>query len=291
MVLVAPIASGSRWSPDLLNLDESWGDTPPSIEKSLAAAPIAALAPSAPPPVLPVEPVSGGSARSWQARVDTIPPWPRKRRRTPILVALATLVVGAGYCIAQSETPKLDDSTPFTDSLVPANVAPAAEGTDPPYPAFVSIAINLPPTRSHAKRGTPSTKGAAAQPAIDPGVATSGVSNDRPAQAAVPTTTPVSTGSSDERPPPGEFDAKAASYALSGVEGTVLGCKREDDPSGAVVVIVTYAPSGHVTSASVSTPPYAGTFTGSCIERAVRRATIPAFEGDSRTVSKSYRLR
>jgi hypothetical protein len=56
-------------------------------------------------------------------------------------------------------------------------------------------------------------------------------------------------------------------------------------------VTVTFAPSGRVTSANISGPPFAGTATGGCIASTLRRATIPPFEGDRITVSKTVVIR
>jgi hypothetical protein len=52
-------------------------------------------------------------------------------------------------------------------------------------------------------------------------------------------------------------------------------------------VTVTFAPSGRVTSAVVSGPPFAGTATGGCIASTMRSASVPAFSGDKVTVSKT----
>jgi hypothetical protein len=64
-------------------------------------------------------------------------------------------------------------------------------------------------------------------------------------------------------------------------------CRKDGDPSGVASVVVTFAPSGRVTSANISGPPFAGTPTGGCIAGALRKARVPAFEGDRVTVSKT----
>ncbi len=83
------------------------------------------------------------------------------------------------------------------------------------------------------------------------------------------------------------FDKAAASSALSGAAGSASACRQEGDPTGTAVVIVTFAPSGRVTSANITGPPFAGTKTGGCIAAAMRRAKIPAFSGEYVTVSKT----
>jgi hypothetical protein len=53
---------------------------------------------------------------------------------------------------------------------------------------------------------------------------------------------------------------------------------------------VTFAPSGRVTQANLQGPPFAGTATGSCIAKAFRSSSVPPFEGDPVTVSKTVNL-
>jgi hypothetical protein len=67
-------------------------------------------------------------------------------------------------------------------------------------------------------------------------------------------------------------------------------CKKEGDPSGTTTAQITFAPSGRVTQAAISGPPFAGTATGSCIAAALRGAKIPAFSGDRVTVSKTVTI-
>jgi hypothetical protein len=83
------------------------------------------------------------------------------------------------------------------------------------------------------------------------------------------------------------FDKSAAVVALNGAASQASACRRADDPTGTAEVIVTFAPSGRVTTATVTGPPFAGTATGGCIARMLRQAKIPAFAGEHVTVSKS----
>jgi hypothetical protein len=46
-----------------------------------------------------------------------------------------------------------------------------------------------------------------------------------------------------------------------------------------------------VTSANIGGPPFAGTPTGGCIAATLRRARVPAFEGDMVTVRKTVEIR
>jgi hypothetical protein len=55
-------------------------------------------------------------------------------------------------------------------------------------------------------------------------------------------------------------------------------------------VTITFVPSGKATQALVAGD-FAGTPAGSCIARVFRGAQVPAFSGDSVTVTKSVTLR
>jgi hypothetical protein len=83
------------------------------------------------------------------------------------------------------------------------------------------------------------------------------------------------------------FSKDAASAALEGAKASALSCRSADGPSGAAKVLLTFAPSGRVTSATVGGPPFAGTTVGGCIASRFRSARVPAFAGDFVTVSKT----
>lgn len=87
------------------------------------------------------------------------------------------------------------------------------------------------------------------------------------------------------------FDRSAAVTALTAAALQASECKKPNDPSGTASVTVIFAPSGRVTSATLSGPPFAGTQTGGCIAASLRRARVPAFAGDSVTVSKTVNVR
>jgi hypothetical protein len=55
--------------------------------------------------------------------------------------------------------------------------------------------------------------------------------------------------------------------------------------------MVTFAPEGSVSSASVTTADYAGTRIGSCIAQRLREINIPAFTGAAVTVKRSVTVR
>lgn len=86
------------------------------------------------------------------------------------------------------------------------------------------------------------------------------------------------------------FDADAAASALEGAATRASSCRKASDPSGVAVVTVSFAPSGRVTTATISGPPFVGTETGSCIAATLRSARIPAFAGALKTVRKTVTI-
>lgn len=88
------------------------------------------------------------------------------------------------------------------------------------------------------------------------------------------------------------FDAKRAASALDAAAARAgAACAPGEDGPGAVGLLVTFAPSGRVTSVLVSASAYAGTETGSCIARVMRAASIEPFAGAPVTVHKTVALR
>jgi hypothetical protein len=87
------------------------------------------------------------------------------------------------------------------------------------------------------------------------------------------------------------FDRGAALAALSQAASQSGGCKKPGDPSGVAKVNVTFAPSGKATSAQINGPPFAGTSTGSCLAKLFRSVTVPPFEGDPVSASKTVNIR
>lgn len=85
----------------------------------------------------------------------------------------------------------------------------------------------------------------------------------------------------------GPFDRGAANSALSNAAAQASACRQEGDPTGVAKVVVTFAPSGRVTSATINGPPFAGTQTGSCIAKTMRGMNLPPFQGDLMTISKT----
>lgn len=94
----------------------------------------------------------------------------------------------------------------------------------------------------------------------------------------------------DAPPPEVAFDSEATTGALNAAAQRASSCRKQNDPSGVAVVTITFAPSGRVTSANISGPPFAGTETGSCIASVLRSVKVPAYSGDFMTVRKTINV-
>jgi len=87
------------------------------------------------------------------------------------------------------------------------------------------------------------------------------------------------------------FDAQAAKLAIDRMLPRLKDCKRPGEPPGSATVTVTFAPSGRVSEAAVTTTRYAGTRTGKCIEAHLRALRIAEFTGKPVTVKRVIAVR
>jgi hypothetical protein len=78
--------------------------------------------------------------------------------------------------------------------------------------------------------------------------------------------------------------------AITTASGLATECKTPGGPTGKVKVKVTFAPSGEVAAADLEGGSFGGTPVGECIQKAFRRARVPAFKGQAVTVSKSFSM-
>lgn len=85
------------------------------------------------------------------------------------------------------------------------------------------------------------------------------------------------------------FNKAAARTALANAAAAAPSCRRPGGPTGGGRALVTFAPSGRVTTATV-TGAFAGTSVGGCIASLFRKARVPAFDGGAVTVSKSFSI-
>lgn len=197
----------------------------------------------------------------------------------------------------------------FSRPTTPSSTASTAE----PQPTAPSTAATVEPTVESVAPESPTEPSASAEPTAvstaEPTAPPPKVTDTAPAKTQAlsepplkataepkPTTKPtadpppattVAPVEPKEAPIAGPFDRAAALSALTSAAGAASACRQEGDPSGTAAVIVTFAPSGRVTSATVNGPPFAGTKTGGCIASTMRRAKIPPFSGDAVTVSRT----
>jgi predicted Zn finger-like uncharacterized protein len=180
-----------------------------------------------------------------------------------------------------------------------AESASAAEATETPSSsaamaaASASVASAAPsaePSASAAAKDTPSKPSAAGEnkPASTTAAAASKPKDTAAREAlagAAPAATHAAGAESDQAFNMGEAKAKLGATAAS-----VDACKKPNGPTGTGRVVVMFAPSGAVQSATVSGPPYEGTPTGACVAARFRTVRVPAFGGSPFSVSKSFTI-
>jgi len=256
---------------------------PPALVDPARLSPVAPAAPlMVPAPALaapfatPVAPFGRGKSAPVSAtpQVTAVPEWPQKKSRAPlILVAVLLLALGA---------------VAYFFGLKAAEDAPRPA---PPISALPAVAPDAPHVGSAEVSAPPRTDSAA-----QPGSAPRSNLLDPP---GTPITTPnagfaemFASGArrADEKKGPSDatlrFDPNAAKAALATAAFEAAKCRENGGPTGQATVVVTFEPSGKVTSATVSDPPFAGTSSGACIAGAMKRATVPTFSGLPGTVTK-----
>lgn len=312
-----PSASGPRTAPDILGFSAG------SAMGLMSADPALLTAPAAEPP-----PPSSYPARSQRARMDTTPPAARRSGKFLYVLggALAAALVMAGSVTvfekvranpavnaAPTATPAAKAPAPLpappaivvATSAVSAVPAPPATAAAPASPAAVSpqtapaTAAQKPPSapapaantlvapRSPAAPAAATPKATASAAPAAPNVAVPKVVlEEESGGAAAPTAAAVPPA----QPAGPAFDTAAAKAALTSAAATASGCKEPGGPTGSGKVQVTFATSGRATSANIVSGPFAGTSVGGCVARAFRQAQVPAFSGNSVTVSKGFTI-
>lgn len=151
----------------------------------------------------------------------------------------------------------------------------AAPADAPPPPAMLAHAPDVTPTRVEVPAVTivarPRPADGADEAAIDAPLAP-------PAEAPEAANLP-------------EFDAEAARQSIAAAEARLSVCRGPSDASGPATVVVRYAPSGRVTTATVESGPFVGTPAGSCIAATFRSSRVPPFAGEAVTVKRTVTLR
>lgn len=190
--------------------------------------------------------------------------------------------------VARQEPPEPAPVETSAPSPTPAEPEPSA----PAEPAAsVSAAAGEPAVPPRPSPGTgagekPMARGVTSEPA--PPAVTEQAPKPEIKAEPKPEPKPEPMPANPDAPP---FNKDAAVAALNTAVAQASGCRQDGDPSGTARVVVTFAPSGRVTSANLNGPPFAGTRTGGCIASTMRRAKIPPFSGSHVTVAKSVVIR
>ncbi|HEX3853301.1 MAG TPA: hypothetical protein VHW01_20195, partial [Polyangiaceae bacterium] len=178
------------------------------------------------------------------------------------------------------------DETPSAEGAASANAAASA---------LADVKKDEPPATKPDE--TPAASASAA-PAESASAAPDSKPSDKPTAVAVASKTPTPTtdaakkkedpipaGASDAPP----FSKSSAISALTAASMSASACKKPGGPTGSGKATVTFAPSGRVTTATVSGA-FAGTPTGGCVASGFHKAHVPAFSGSAVTVSKSFTI-
>lgn len=197
-----------------------------------------------------------------------------------------TEAVASASASNESAAPSAAPSAPVAKVDSPAANAGAAASatTDSAATASASTPAAAAPAAT-AKAGAV----AAAVHAGNTGATTSGTKSTPEAKPAEkketkPTAEPAPAAGA------GPFNKEAAIAQLSVAASQATVCKRPEGPWGTGKAVITFAPSGRVTTANVAGDPFGGTPVGGCVANVFRRAKIPAFTGEPVTVSKGFTI-
>jgi hypothetical protein len=180
----------------------------------------------------------------------------------------------------------LDQASSTAHAVLPNNALPSNPGPNTAAPDATE--------RSSAKVAKLEQPALAAQ--SEPAEPQKGADPQAPTTASADAATngEETTIAVTETPAPAQlppFDAQAAKHVLTASALSASSCRKGDDPRGTAEVIVTFAPSGRITSANVNGAPYGGTATGGCVAATLRGATVPPFAGNHVTVRKLVTIR
>ena len=85
------------------------------------------------------------------------------------------------------------------------------------------------------------------------------------------------------------FDRAAAVRVLTGAASSARSCVNENGPTGTGRAMVTFSPTGSVTTVSIDAP-FAGTPVGNCVANRFRSIRLAPFSGGNVTVGKSFTI-
>ncbi len=196
----------------------------------------------------------------------------------PVVLGIAAVLMAAVLWVIFGKTGSTDDATPVARTAQETTQA-AARSPEPTAAQQAAarpepVNTDLPTEDEGAEQDTDSD--AVAKPAVR-----------RRVLSAKPGRKLRDEGDGEAVAPTGPFSRDMAANALSEAAQQASSCRQEGDPTGVARVVVTFAPSGRVTSATIGGPPFAGTQTGSCIAKTMRQMSVPPFEGQYVTISKT----
>jgi hypothetical protein len=248
-----------------------------------------------------LEPVESTSSPT-EMRTALLTPLPTEASVRPVRPKVAQrawlLVGGVALALGVAVGVRLRAAEPRVEAARSAMVRPRATATtaiasaqrvDVSAPAAPDGIVAAP----DAPNGSVITDGVArdeASPASSAASTPAG-SGAAPSGTANPTSAPARLASQDTPPAPDgtPFDTAAASAAITAAFGRAAGCRGPNDPTGSVTATLTYAPSGRVTTATVSGA-FAGTPVGGCIASFLRGARVPPFSGERLRVRRTTEL-
>jgi hypothetical protein len=249
------------------------------------------------------------------ASMSRPPEAPKGPSRSNGALGFALLVAGVAFvaALAVKNARETESAQQVIPAAAPIPEAPAV--TPMPQPAVADVPVTPPPAPAeqpsesaaiaspppalaapepNAKRSQSGVGFASDSKAPEPSRApNSGANTAAPANDAPRSTVaPVRSATVSAETPPAEvaFNADATATALDAAALRASSCKKPADPSGVAVVTITFAPTGRVTSANISGPPFAGTETGGCIASVLRSVKVPAYTGDFMTVKKTIQV-
>jgi hypothetical protein len=162
-----------------------------------------------------------------------------------------------------------------------AEQASRVVASEPARPPATTAPLPAPERTANAVAQAPAAPSSAA-----------GADTSRPATTTVPVS--ALTDVSKSAPPsraPSAFDSKLANTSIASAAARVKGCKDVKVPPGSASVVVTFATTGRVVAAAVTTPAYSTGRVGGCIVSKLKTAQVPPFTGAPETVKKTINLR
>jgi hypothetical protein len=206
--------------------------------------------------------------------------WPQPKSRMPLIIGIvvAILVIGGAIFFLTNSSSSAPPA-PAPISALPATMPTATHTSEAP----ASDTNPAPDSTGTAEGATP--HGALDAPGAGPAATPNAGFAELFANGA---------RHADEKRgvngPTQRFDATAAKAALASAAAATASCREKGGPAGKATIVVTFEPSGNVSSATVSDAPFAGTSSGACIASAMKRATVPPFSGLPGTVTKTISI-